>query len=108
MTRNATSNDHDFASPLLPWLVNATLSGAEKRKVEQHVASCDACQAEIVSLGRIADAVRNDGPVPIVPKPDVERVFNPRPEGVGGRHTSPTPSPPRSWRPSSSPASMAA
>lgn len=39
--------DHEEASRLLPWLVNGTLSSAERERVERHVHDCLACRAEL-------------------------------------------------------------
>lgn len=39
--------DHEEASRLLPWLVNGTLSGGERERVERHVHDCLACRAEL-------------------------------------------------------------
>lgn len=35
---------------LLPWLANHTLTGAEKREVEAHLATCERCRRELVWL----------------------------------------------------------
>lgn len=40
---------HAQAFELLPWLVNGTLSGQERERVERHVATCLVCRAELKS-----------------------------------------------------------
>jgi anti-sigma factor RsiW len=42
-----TEMNHDEASLLLPWLVNGTLSGSERTRVERHVRDCLVCRAEL-------------------------------------------------------------
>jgi anti-sigma-K factor RskA len=48
--------EHHQASELLPWLVNGTLNGLERTRVERHVAECVACSQEVDSL-RVVEAV---------------------------------------------------
>jgi len=48
--------EHREANELLPWLVNGTLSGLERSRVERHVAECVACSQEMDSL-RVVQAV---------------------------------------------------
>lgn len=48
--------EHHEASELLPWLVNGTLTGVERSRVERHVAECVACSQEVDSL-RVVQAV---------------------------------------------------
>ncbi len=38
------------AALLLPWSVNGQLSAAERREIEEHLAACPGCQAELASL----------------------------------------------------------
>ncbi len=42
--------EHGKAAELLPWLVNDTLKGAERVRVERHVAECVACRNEMEGL----------------------------------------------------------
>ena len=39
--------DHEGAARLLPWLVNGTLQGSERERVERHVHDCLTCRAEL-------------------------------------------------------------
>lgn len=43
---------------LLPWLVNGTLSGAERDRVERHVAGCHRCRAEVQVLEAMRRGVK--------------------------------------------------
>jgi Putative zinc-finger len=40
----------DHPGELLPWYVNGTLAGEERRRVEAHLASCLACRREVAEL----------------------------------------------------------
>jgi anti-sigma factor RsiW len=40
---------HDRTLELLPWLVNGTLEGDERREVEAHLASCPECRGELAA-----------------------------------------------------------
>jgi len=58
--------DHAHASEVLPWYVNGSLSAAEHTRVEQHVAQCAACRAEMAGLRELQAVVQsesNEGPV---------------------------------------------
>lgn len=41
---------HEHPEELLPWLVNDTLEGEERRRVEEHVRSCLRCRREVEEL----------------------------------------------------------
>lgn len=55
--------DQEIAG-ILPWYVNGTLSDAERRSVEHHLASCAVCQQEIKLLRQVAEALAAEAPVP--------------------------------------------
>lgn len=42
-----TEMKHEEAALLLPWLVNGTLSGSERTRVEDHMRDCLVCRAEL-------------------------------------------------------------
>jgi hypothetical protein len=42
--------EHGEATKLLPWLVNDTLVGVERARVERHVAQCAVCSHEVENL----------------------------------------------------------
>jgi len=52
--------EHHEASELLPWLVNGTLNGLERTRVERHVAECVACTQEVDSLRVVQAVVAHD------------------------------------------------
>ena len=54
---------------LLPDLVHGTLAGAERQRVEQHIASCVACASEVALIRRARTALSR-----IAPAVDVERI----------------------------------
>ena len=49
---------HARAFELLPWLVNGSLTGAERDAVESHVRACIACRRELKQQQRLHGAVR--------------------------------------------------
>jgi anti-sigma factor RsiW len=49
---------HARAFELLPWLVNGTLSGAEREAVEAHARACIACRRELKEQQRLHGALR--------------------------------------------------
>jgi len=55
---DSPSLPHSRALELLPWLVNGTLSGAEREAVEQHARACIACRRELKEQQRLHAAVR--------------------------------------------------
>jgi anti-sigma factor RsiW len=52
--------EHGEANELLPWLVNGTLDGLERTRVERHVAECVACSQEVDDLRALQAAVALD------------------------------------------------
>ena len=51
------STDHQRASELLPWYVNATLGAREAALVEEHLRSCAECRRETAQLEALSRAV---------------------------------------------------
>lgn len=76
MNTNIENYDHDQASLLLPWLVNETLSEAERTAVEFHVAACEECRTDVRALQQLQAGIRNDALTPIVPKADPARLLD--------------------------------
>jgi hypothetical protein len=58
--------EHGKAAELLPWLVNDTLKGAERVRVERHVAECAACRSEIEDLRLLQASIAEDDADPVV------------------------------------------
>jgi anti-sigma factor RsiW len=52
--------EHGKAAELLPWLVNDTLRGAERVRVERHLAECAACRSEMEDLRTLQASVAED------------------------------------------------
>jgi anti-sigma factor RsiW len=52
--------EHGEANELLPWLVNGTLDGLERTRVERHVAECVACSHEVDDLRALQATVALD------------------------------------------------
>ncbi|MEE9335434.1 MAG: zf-HC2 domain-containing protein [Granulosicoccaceae bacterium] len=51
MTSDSTTHsDHKELMLKLPWLLNGSLTGSEAASMQEHVAQCDHCQNEIISL----------------------------------------------------------
>jgi anti-sigma factor RsiW len=53
---------HAEADRLLPWLVNGTLSGDERFRVEQHMTECVQCQREVTWLRALQEQYIGDQP----------------------------------------------
>lgn len=49
---------HQEYSELLPFLVNGTLAGAERDRLDAHLAACLVCRAELAAEQRLAQAFR--------------------------------------------------
>ena len=56
----STLNPHEEIEALLPWYANGTLTPAETATVEQHLAQCPACRAELKQCHALATAVRDN------------------------------------------------
>ena len=50
---------------LLPWLVNGSLVGDERRHLERHLADCPECRVERATVERLAAAVRASEDLPL-------------------------------------------
>jgi len=89
MTLNHETIMHDDASLLLPWLVNKTIDDVQNAAVLHHVENCGECAANVDALTRMQSAIRQDELSPLVPTPNVERVFEtvdtPKTARVNGR-----------------------
>jgi len=58
--------EHRRASDLLPWLLNDTLEGEERARVERHVAECVRCRRERDLLRTLQAAVASSEPDPAI------------------------------------------
>jgi hypothetical protein len=57
--------EHGKAAELLPWLVNDTLKGAERVRVERHLAECVACRSEMENLRTLQASIAEDDADPV-------------------------------------------
>jgi anti-sigma factor RsiW len=60
---------HQRVEQLLPWYANGTLAEAERRTVEEHLAGCPACRAELAGCRDLARAIDELGEVAPSPHP---------------------------------------
>jgi anti-sigma factor RsiW len=58
--------EHGRATELLPWLVNDTLRGGERVRVERHLAECVACRSEMEDLRALQASIAEDDADPVV------------------------------------------
>ena len=58
--------EHGNAAELLPWLVNDTLGGAERVRVERHLVECVACRSELEDLRTLRASIAEDDADPVV------------------------------------------
>jgi hypothetical protein len=65
---------HSRAFELLPWLVNGSLSAAERDAVEQHVRNCLSCHRELKEQQRLRVAVRSQPTVHLSAQTGYERL----------------------------------
>jgi anti-sigma factor RsiW len=54
------TSEHERASELLPWYVNATLDAGEAALVEKHLGSCDACREELARCQDLQSAAQGE------------------------------------------------
>jgi hypothetical protein len=54
---------HENAARLIPWLLNGTLSEQEAAELQDHLAGCAACRAELDAERRLYEALKADGPL---------------------------------------------
>ncbi len=57
---------HREAAELLPWLVNGTLEGGERERVERHVTQCVACRRDLDAARALQAAVASEERDPAV------------------------------------------
>jgi hypothetical protein len=50
-------DEHRTIQQLLPWFVTGQLSAVEAARVQAHIATCSACDAELASEGRLKAGV---------------------------------------------------
>jgi hypothetical protein len=58
--------EHREGAELLPWLLNGTLEGLERERVERHVSQCVACRHELEAARALQAAIASDERDPTV------------------------------------------
>ncbi len=71
---NVTECRHP-TSELLPWYINGSLRDDERSSVDEHIQDCEQCKADCELLHELNTSVNDETIAPIVPQPDVERLF---------------------------------
>ncbi|MFL6672300.1 MAG: S8 family serine peptidase [Massilia sp.] len=61
-SHNPGADAHRETQRLLPWLLTGTLEGAELAMVQQHLAACELCQAELAWESRLRAAGQQRAP----------------------------------------------
>ena len=74
MKTQSSNTIHEDVDGLLPWYVNGTLSPDERDYVEAHISDCPEYADELAALRRIARAVQEEIPTPLVAEPDSDRL----------------------------------
>lgn len=68
------SINHEDAFELLPWIVNGTLHGEERELVEDHVATCLVCRAELKSQRALRTMLREQPTLSLSAEEDYDRL----------------------------------
>lgn len=85
MEADAAGPAHRRAWDLIPWVVNATASAADRALVEQHLAGCADCREEFAFHLRLRDGIAQDAPPPHAVEPAWARLQS-RLDRVEGEH----------------------
>jgi hypothetical protein len=65
---------HEETWDLLPWYVNGSLEGSERREVEEHLDACGICREELRYWRGFAELAREDGDLTVSPADGLERL----------------------------------
>lgn len=75
-TPRPRDGEHDEIDGLLPWYVNGTLAADERAAVDEHLATCPTCRAELRQQRELAELVRGRGDLAPAPHPQgLERLL---------------------------------
>jgi anti-sigma factor RsiW len=75
MSRSATeTTEHQHAWELLPWIVNGSLTDADRVGVEAHLRGCEACRGELAAQRRLYAMMAADRGVEKLPTPGLLRL----------------------------------
>lgn len=78
MNRQVDHVEHDDITMLLPWYANGTLNDADRRRVDQHLATCRHCSDELSLCNEIQNATLADGAIPIPPAASASAIIERR------------------------------
>ncbi len=78
MNRQVDHVEHDDITMLLPWYVNGTLDDADRRRIDQHLATCKHCSDELSLCNEIQNATLADGAIPIPPAASASAIIERR------------------------------
>ncbi len=65
---------HDQVAELLPWLINGSLSDAERQQIHDHARNCLACRRDIEELELLQRSVGAAADAPMPPAADMRRL----------------------------------
>ncbi len=103
MSKITSQEPHQRLGQLLPWYVNGTLEAAERRRLEEHLADCPACRAELEAEQAVAEALRAGAEEAPAPHPQqLERLLErldeaPEPQPASARRPWTRLAPRRGW-----------
>lgn len=60
---------------LLPWYINGTLDSDEHAAVREHLQGCPVCRDGVALLEQMQNAATSESPAPMVPRQNVESLF---------------------------------
>lgn len=63
------------AARLVPWFVNGRLTVEEAARVEEHLAACPVCRADVAEQRRLRALMRRDDPVEYAPQPSLQKLM---------------------------------
>jgi anti-sigma factor RsiW len=97
---------HPECQDLLPWLVNGTLATNDRARMEQHLAECDDCRADLAREQDLHQRMSADDRVAYSPAASFEKLWSrieelerEVPATTAGSDPRPAPVPDRRWRP---------
>ncbi|HEX3912649.1 MAG TPA: zf-HC2 domain-containing protein [Steroidobacteraceae bacterium] len=72
--RTEKSAEHQEVSALIPWYVNETIDEAERQRVENHVAVCAECRADLSVQQRIFEGIDAEPALDYMPVASLKRL----------------------------------
>ena len=68
-------NTHARAHELLPWMVNGRIAGDDAAWLDEHLAECAACRAELAAERRIREAITRESTVEFAPQASFNQLW---------------------------------